>query len=210
MSESIVITNVLGSFATNCYTVANTETRDAVIVDPATRPDFLIKMLQQERLNLKAVLLTHGHVDHISGLAGLREEYPELVVYACEEEKDVLESDRYNLSAMFGGAFTEKADIYLKDGDTIELIGKTIKCLHVPGHTKGGMCFYFEEDKKVFSGDTLFAYSIGRSDFPTGDADALIDNIEKKLFTLPDEVVVYPGHNERTTIKREKNGNPYF
>ncbi len=210
MKDSIVITNILGSFATNCYTVANQETRDAVIIDPAARADFLIDLIKKEKFNLKAVLLTHGHIDHIGALTGLREAYPELVVYACEDEKEVLESSVYNLSSMFGHATEEKADIYLEDGQEIELIGKKIKCIHVPGHTKGGMCYYFEEDKKLFSGDTLFAFSIGRSDFPTGDADALIDNIEKKLFTLPEEVIVYPGHNDRTTIKREKNGNPYF
>lgn len=210
MAELITITNVLGSFGTNCYTVANSKTREAVIIDPADRADYLIRMYANQNLKPVAVLLTHGHFDHIGALKDIRDAYPGITVYAGKEEEDVLKSTAYNLSAMFGAPTVAEADNYLDDGETIELLQTKIKTIHVPGHTKGGMCYYFEDEKLLFSGDTLFNFSIGRSDFPTGDGQALIDNIEKKLFVLPDDVTVYPGHNDRTTIKREKEMNPCF
>lgn len=210
MGNIITITNVLGSLATNCYTVANTETREAVIVDPAARAEFLIQMYQSQNLKPVAILLTHGHIDHIGAVADLRAAYPGIKVYAGKEEEDILKNPHLNLSTMFGTSETMEADVYVEDGETIGLLDKQIKCLHVPGHTKGGMCFYFPEDKLVFSGDTLFASSIGRSDFPTGDGHVLLEKIEEKLLSLPEDVTVYPGHNERTTIKREKAANPYF
>ncbi len=210
MADLITITNVLGSCATNCYTVADTTTRDAVIVDPADRADYLISMWKQQKFHPVAVLLTHGHFDHIGALAQIRKEYPDIKVYAGAQEEEVLKSTELNLSEMFGLPMTAEADIYVNDGDTIEILGKACKCIHVPGHTKGGICYYFAEDKIVFTGDTLFHYSVGRSDFPTGDAKALEENIRTKLFTLPEDVVAYPGHDERTTIGKEKTGNPFF
>lgn len=210
MSNIIVITNMLSSFATNCYTIANSDTREAIIVDPADRPDFLINMYKNQNLKPVAVFLSHGHIDHIGALRGIKNEFPDIPVYAGKEEKSVLADPVLNLSAMFGEQVRAEADKYVEDGDVIELLGKKIKCFNVPGHTKGGTCYYFEEDKMLFSGDTLFAGSIGRSDFPTGNQDELIENIEKKLLTLPDDVTVYPGHNSRTTIKREKETNPFF
>ena len=210
MAGLITVTNVLGPCATNCYTVVNTETREAAIVDPADRADYLIKMWKEQNFHPVAVLLTHGHFDHIGALAQVRREFPDIKVYACAEEKDVLTNVNLNLSEMFGAAFTAEADVYLNDGDTIDILGKTCKCIHVPGHTKGGMCYYFADDKIVFTGDTLFHYSVGRSDFPTGNAKDLEENIREKLFSLPEDVVAYPGHEDRTTIGKEKKGNPFF
>ena len=210
MANLITITNVLGSFATKCYTVANSDTREALIIDPADRADYLIRMYENQNLKPVAVLLTHGHYDHIGALAGVREAFPDIKVYAGKEEDEVLRSTDLNLSAMFGAPTATSADIYVDDGEEIELLGTKIKCLHVPGHTKGGTCYYFADEKLLFSGDTLFYGSIGRSDFPTGDGHALLENIEKKLLVLPDDVTVYPGHNDRTSIKKEKEFNPYF
>ncbi|MGN0435233.1 MAG: MBL fold metallo-hydrolase [Wujia sp.] len=210
MANIITITNVLGSMATNCYTVANTETREAIIVDPAARADYLINMYANQKLKPIAVLLTHGHFDHIGALEQIKKQYPDIQVYIGKDEEDVLRRPELNLSEMFGISISSSADKLMEDGDTISLLGTNIKCIHVPGHTKGGMCYYFPEEKLLFSGDTLFCSSIGRSDFPTGDGQALIENIEKKLLTLPEDVTVYPGHDSRTNIKREKEQNPYF
>lgn len=210
MANLITITNVLGSFSTNCYTVANSDTREAIIIDPADRADYLIGMYENQNLKPVAVLLTHGHYDHIGALSGIREAYPDIKVYAGKDEEEVLKNTDLNLSSILGTAMVTDADIYVDNSDIIELLGTKIKCLHVPGHTKGGTCYYFADEKLLFSGDTLFYGSIGRSDFPTGDGHALLENIEKKLLALPGDVTVYPGHNDRTSIKKEKEFNPYF
>lgn len=210
MANLITITNVLGMCATNTYTVGNTDTREALVIDPADRAEFLIQMWKEQKYTPVAVLLTHGHFDHIGALAQIKKAYPDIRVYACEQEEDVLSSVELNLSEAFGFAMTAAADVYLKDGEEFQLLGTTVKGIHVPGHTKGGMCYYFAEEKLLFSGDTLFHFSVGRSDFPTGDGQALIENIDKKLLTLPEDVAVYPGHDARTTIGKEKAGNPFF
>lgn len=211
MGNIIVITNQLGDFMTNCYTAYHSDTREAVIIDPASNGDFLYKQLENQRLKCVGILLTHGHLDHIGGIPALLEKLGDVPVYAATEEKEVLEDPASNLSTMFTGRpYTLTPDVLLEDGQVIELLGTKLRCILVPGHTKGGMCYYFEEDGILFSGDTLFAGSIGRSDFPTGNGSLLISTIQEKLFALPDETTVYPGHNQRTTIGREKKYNPFF
>lgn len=212
MRELIVITNQLGDFMTNCYTVYNAVTRDAVLIDPACNARFLNNILVNEQLNCVAILLTHGHYDHIGALPELMELVGHKVpIYASAEEEDVLNDPRKNLSTMLSGQMvTVKADILLQDDQEIELLDTKLRCFLVPGHTKGGMCYYFAENGILFSGDTLFARSIGRSDFPTGDGIKLVKSIKEKLMTLPDETIVYPGHNERTTIGKERNANPFI
>lgn len=212
MQDIIVITNQLGSFMTNCYTVYNTVSREAVIIDPAANAQFINNMLVSQQLNCTAVLLTHGHIDHMEALSELLNLIGDKVpVYAAAAEAEVLNDPRKNLSAMLTDrVVTVKPDILLEDGQTIELLGTDIQCILVPGHTQGGMCYYLEENQMLFSGDTLFAGSIGRSDFPTGNSGQLIHMIRERLFVLPDAVTVYPGHNERTTIGREKEHNPFL
>lgn len=212
MQELIVITNQLGDFMTNCYTVYNAVTRDAVLIDPASNARFLNNILVNEQLNCVAILLTHGHYDHIGALPELMELVGHKVpIYASAEEEDVLNDPRKNLSTMLSGQMvTVKPDILLQDDQEIELLDTKLRCFLVPGHTKGGMCYYFAENGMLFSGDTLFARSIGRSDFPTGDGIKLVKSIKEKLMTLPDETIVYPGHNERTTIGKERNANPFI
>ena len=201
---------IVGSVFTNCYFLKNKETGEMLIIDPGDNAEKIEQKILEMQGKPVAILLTHGHFDHIGALAGVKKEYPEIRVYAAAEEKEVMESPALNLSSSFGAAFTAQADIYLEDDAEIEVLGRKCKCLLVPGHTKGGMCYYFPEEHVVFTGDTLFCYSVGRTDFPTGDAKALEDAIREKLFVLPDETLVLPGHDAQTMIGKEKTGNPYF
>ena len=114
------------------------------------------------------------------------------------------------MTSVFEKVIETETDYYLSDGSVKKLLGTEMRCISVPGHTRGGMCYYFESENILFSGDTLFKYSVGRSDFPTGDEHALLENIREKLFVLPDDTVVYPGHGETTLIRKEKKMNPFF
>ncbi len=209
MGKLKVYMMVLGEVQTNFYIAENEETKEAILVDPADGASRI--SVQIERLGLKpvAILLTHGHFDHILAVNELREKYG-VPVYIHEDEKDVLENPVLSLCSMFGARCQVSADRFVKDGDILDLAGFQIKVLHTPGHTKGGACFYIEDEKAVFSGDTLFRYSIGRTDFPTGDLNTLLNSVREKLFVLPEDVDVYPGHEGTTTIGFEKKHNPFF
>lgn len=213
MAELKVIANELGGFQTNCYIVANDETKEAIVIDPSWNAEFIKGKLDSEGLNCVGIYLTHGHIDHMAAMDELKA-LTGVPTYASEDEKEVLGSSKANLSAMmttvFGKVVETSADNYLADGDVRKVLGTEMKCISVPGHTRGGMCYYFADEHILFSGDTLFKYSVGRSDFPTGDESALLENIREKLFVLPDETVVYPGHNGITQIGKEKKMNPFF
>ncbi|MGN0396332.1 MAG: MBL fold metallo-hydrolase [Coprococcus sp.] len=209
MANIIVITNPVGELQTNSYIVGNTETREAVVIDPGDEADYIFNTLNHENFKCVGIFLTHGHLDHMGGMERLKT-LTGVSTYASEDEKEILGNSGANLSAMFGTPLETATDNYLSDGACIKILDTEMKCISVPGHTRGGMCYYFEEAGILFSGDTLFASSVGRSDFPTGDADALISNIEEKLLTLPEETIVYPGHNNHTRIGKEKKFNPFF
>ena len=211
MSELNIISVVLGPVATNCYTIHHVMTKDAVIIDPAESGEHLVKMIEEQGLILKAILLTHGHFDHCMAVPRLKQEYPEVPVIIGEKDAAYLENPELNLAAMFiGSGFTLKADRTVKDGEILEFMGTKIHCIEVPGHTPGGICYYFPEENLLFDGDTLFSGSIGWTDFPGGSHDALMKGIEMKLFTLPEETLVFPGHDQATTIRKEIAENMYF
>lgn len=201
---------VLGDVRTNCYLLINEKTLETIIVDPADRADVIIRKAVDEGLNLKAVFLTHGHGDHILAVSDLKRDFG-LKVYASETEKELLSDPEQNLSrALFGVAVTVKPDVLLEDGQEFEEAGMKFRMLLTPGHTPGGCCYYQPEEKVLFSGDTLFSGSIGRTDFPGGNLSTLVRSVKEKLLVLPEDVKVYPGHEEMTSIGQEKKYNPYM
>lgn len=197
----------LGMVGTNCYFLSNKETKEMILVDPADSPGRIEDFAKKQGYRPVGILLTHGHFDHILGVEKLRADW-QVPVYADEAEEEVLGDCRRNLSVNLGGRpFETKADIYLKDGEEFTLAGFSIRMLHTPGHTAGGCCYYLEDEKLLISGDTLFEGSCGRTDFPGGSMSTLVRSIQEKLFTLPEDVLVYPGHGEPTDIGREKKYN---
>lgn len=209
MAELKIGRMMLGICQTNCYFVYREGTKDVILFDPADKGEYIYEVLQKHDLHVAAILLTHGHFDHIWGSKALRD-LSSARIYAYEEEKDVCESADLNVSAQAGRAYTVKADTYLKDGEEITIAGMTCKLIATPGHTKGSCCYYFEEDGILLSGDTLFQESVGRTDLPTGSMSRLVRNVKEKLMCLPDEVKVYPGHGESTTIGYEKQYNAFL
>ena len=206
-----IVINELGAIQTNCYFIINENIGEALIVDPADKADYIISKCAELQIKPAAILLTHGHFDHI-GAAGRLKEAFNIPVYAGAAEKELLSDSRLNRSSIFGREpFTEEADVWLSDGETVELAGITVKIIATPGHTAGGICFYIESENVLFSGDTLFSGSFGRTDLPTGSAADLVSSIINKLFVYPDfsdETKVYPGHGPETSMGYEKKNNP--
>ena len=199
---------MLGIVQTNCYFVYKEGTSDVIFFDPADKGDYIYKTLKEKGFNVAGILLTHGHFDHIWGTNKLRE-LSGAPIYAYEGEKQLCEDAVINVSEQVGRPYTVAADRYLKDGEEITIAGMTCKLIATPGHTAGSCCYYFEDDKILISGDTLFEESVGRTDLATGSMSAIVRSIKEKLFVLPDDVKVYPGHGNITEIGHEKRYNPF-
>jgi len=202
-------TCILGRIRTNCYIITNEETKKAIIIDPADQAQEIEKKLKEQELIPVAILLTHGHFDHIMAASALAHDY-NIPIYASEWEKELLADPRLNCSETMSRSIALVPNILLKDNEQIALAGMNIKVIHTPGHTAGGVCYYFFDDVVLFSGDTLFFESTGRTDFPTGNAKCLLESIHNKLMALSNEVKVYPGHGVSTTIGYERSNNPYL
>lgn len=200
---------VVGAVQTNCYFAINDETKEVLIVDPGDNARQLADRIRQEDLKPVAVLLTHGHFDHAGGAAELAREF-QIPVYAHENEKETLEDPKLNVSWMMGKEEHFSADEFVTDEQELDLAGFHIRVLHTPGHTVGGCCYYLPYEDVVFSGDTLFCMSVGRTDFPKGSMSAIVRSIKEKLMVLPERTTVYPGHNDVTTIENERMYNPYL
>jgi hydroxyacylglutathione hydrolase len=201
-------------FHKNGYVLACEQSREAVLVDPGDEVDLLLEVVADRRLAVCQILLTHAHVDHVAGTARARAAtgapiclHPDdLPLYQAAQEQ----------AALFGFEIAEPppVDTFFAPSSTFAFGRYTVRVLHTPGHTPGGVCLLVgpsgQPAVQVFAGDTLFAGSIGRTDLPGGDYDTLIGSIRSVLFTLPDEVEVYPGHGPRTTIGRERRTNPFL
>jgi len=219
MSEIKIGKMVLGVCQTNCYFLYRDGEHECIVVDPADQGVSIYNALRKNGFRVAAILLTHGHFDHIWGLDALRDAVnaaaeadgtEPVKTYACEAEKELLRDARKNVSEQAGRACITSADVYVKDGQEISAAGMSCKVIATPGHTVGGCCYYFEEAGFLVAGDTLFAESVGRTDFPTGSMSTLVRSIRDRLFVLPDDTKVYPGHGANTTIGHEKANNPFL
>lgn len=199
----------LGPLQTNCYIVANEQTNEAIIIDAGIQPGELLDKAAD--YHIQGILLTHAHFDHMGGLDQVRKKTG-APVYIHASEQEWLTNPDLNGSSrwpMIGGAMTSaQAEHEVQEGDVLSLAGLRIEVLETPGHTPGGVSFFIEGE--LFSGDTLFAHSIGRTDLPGGNYEQLITSIRKKLMPLPEETRVYPGHGPDTTIGFEKLHNPFI
>ncbi len=200
---------IVGPVGTNCYLLINENTKEVLVVDPGDQAQRIRNKMKETGTHPVAVLLTHGHFDHILGVSELKELYSDLEVYALEEEQDLLHDASMNCSTQIGRPCTVRADHLVKDGEKLSIAGMNIEVIATPGHTKGSCCYYLPEEKALFSGDTLFAESVGRTDLPTGSMGQLSRSIKKLFAMLPDETDVYPGHEYATSIEHEKRYNPF-
>ena len=204
------ITNLpSGALQANTYLAVDEKTNEGFIVDPGCYNKVLTKEVRDNDVKIKYIILTHGHSDHICGVNEHKAEFPDAKIVAYKDEEAMLENPNLNQSPGFGVPYSTKADILVSDGDELKVGDVTLKFIHTPGHTEGGMCIYVKEVKALFSGDTLFRQSIGRTDFPGGSYKEIMDSIRKKLFLLPDDTNVFPGHMGMTSIGFEKENNPF-
>ncbi len=206
----IVRQYAVGPFQSNAYLVWDTAPGEALLVDAGAEAPRLLRELEEHDLELTAILQTHAHADHIAAL-------PEIVaatgapVYLHPDARPMLMNAEENLSAFAGIPITAPVEtLAVTEADELNLLGRKIQIYHTPGHAPGSVCYHFVDDGVVFTGDALFAGSIGRTDFPGGSYDLLIDGIKKKLLVLPDETDVYSGHMGPTTIGHERETNPFL
>ena len=176
---------------------------------PGGDAPILKSRIAEMDLKPAAILLTHAHYDHAHHAKILKDTY-QIPIYIHEAEKQTLTDVRMNVSAMFGKPETYEADVFLKDGQAFTLAGFEIVTLHTPGHTPGGACYYFKDQKVLVSGDSLFCGSVGRTDFPGGSMSSLVRSLKEKVMVLPRDTQVLPGHMMRTTIGQECEYNPYL
>lgn len=191
-------------YSTNCYLLLNEDTQEMIVIDPGANGERVYEKCEEMGGKVVAILLTHAHFDHITGVNKLRE-LSGATVYANEAEKVSFKDSSVH---MWTSEVTP--DAFLTDGDRYTFGGMEFQAISTPGHTPGCMCFYFEKEGMLFSGDTLFRASVGRTDLPGGDTDALVRSVKTKLFTLPEETKVLPGHMGPTTIAFEKMHNPFI
>ncbi len=198
----------VGPLFANCYILTCEEIKEAVIIDPGGDADYILREVKRLRVDVKAVINTHGHVDHIAADEPvIKATGAKLMIH--EDDAAMLKSPARNLSLLGGVPLPPlKADRLLQDGDTVAFGSEALEVIHTPGHTPGGICLL--ADDIVFTGDTLFAKGIGRTDFPGGSYETLLRSIRERLLTLPDDTRVYPGHGPPTTIGQERLGNPYL
>ena len=198
---------VVGPFASNCYIVGSQSNKEGMIIDPGDEAKQILKRVKDLELDIKFIVLTHGHIDHTGALKEVKEATGAEVVIHGDDAKSL---KNQLVAIAFGLSYPTppRPNRLLKGGESLDVGGMHFEVLHTPGHTSGGICLLGEG--VVFSGDTLFNYGIGRTDLPGGSSSQLMNSIQTKLMTLPDNTVVYPGHGPDTTIGAERVGNPFL
>lgn len=203
-------TVIVGPFLVNCYLYWDTDSRKGVIIDPGADEEAIQFQIEQFDIDPRAILLTHGHGDHIAAVAPLKEKY-DIPLYVGAGEEELLANPSANVSAFFDQPIVSPApDVTLIDEQVITIDGLKFTVLATPGHTPAGVCYLVEEEGLLFCGDTLFAGSVGRTDFPGSSHVQLLESIRKKILCLPDSVVCLPGHGPKTTVGAERNNNPFL
>ena len=198
---------ITGPVQANTYLVYD-ETKDGFVVDPGAYNAQLNQMIEQEGINLKYIVLTHGHADHIGGVESVLKLCPDAKIIAHRLEEEMLTKPELNISVeIYGKPIVIKTDIFVDDMYSVKCGNMELVFMHTPGHSVGGMCILC--DGCIFSGDTLFRASIGRTDFEGGSFPQIVKSIKEKLFVFPDNTLVYPGHMSETTIGYEKEYNPF-
>lgn len=215
MTEVKVDRLVLGTVATNAYIVSFGG--KCIVIDPADEADKISAFIDERGLTPLAVLVTHGHFDHMMAARGVADKYG-IKIYAGEGDRNLFENPEMNVSVLFTGkAFTLAPDIYVKGGETLDFDGLNLKAIDTPGHTVGSMSFYADdvetdgkEVKIIFSGDVIFSGSIGRCDFPTGSERDMKRTLNTIIKSLPKKTLIFPGHGPATTVENELLSNPYL
>lgn len=212
-TKKIVVASIVSMpFAENTYVAHVEGQQECLVFDPGLEPELIFEYLDSQRLVPAAILNTHGHGDHIGGNAAMKERWPDAPLVIGSKEAEKLTDPKLNLSAALGAGFVSPpADVLLDEGDVYEAAGIRLEVLETPGHSTGHIVFVCRQHEPIliFGGDVLFEGSIGRTDFPGCSYPELAATIHNKLFTLPDDAVVLPGHGNPTTIGREKRTNPF-
>ncbi len=197
----------VGPMEANCYILYNPDKREGLIIDPGAEGSHLIKFIKQEKISINYIVNTHGHPDHIGANRKIKE-HTNAPILIHQYDAPMLAKSGSVLSLIFPvESSSPPADTFIKDGDLIECAGMKLKVLHTPGHTPGGISLLINDS--IFTGDTLFSGSIGRSDLPGGSPEVLLNSI-KKILSLNENLIIYPGHGPSTTVRQELHSNPFI